>query len=359
MKRLYMVVFVAFLLALIPKPVSAQAPNILDGWFQCYSWRSDNFDGTDNQWEFDTSAKVYPVDENDIANIVVSAGNGNVSEGEYSNWVCVPFSNGTMYLGLHGLEADFVGTAQVWYTIVAPTDVVGWTMDCAWSQSQNNFTSGIVSSKAGSYVDYSHEFYLNGDAISGTQTGISVLALGVTGADRANWDSVITTFPDPIPSGSTGSIQARFHLWQRMIISTSSEQWHDSDTACSVQSVLQYEGTETVTYTKPPTGWEPVGIIGEPVSMSIFTTTPLYPIAPVTTTFGITSGTESCTVLIPYFTFGPYTVFGYVLEFTIDTYELCITEQTLSLQFLGFDFGAWITILISIGGIGIMYSRFK
>lgn len=66
-----------------------------------------------------------------------------------------------------------------------------------------------------------------------------------------------------------------------------------------------------------------------------------------------------CTVVIPAFSFGPFTLFGYVLESAWDSVEVCTDTYAVSLQWLGIDFGLWLIALTVIGAVGILYSRLK
>jgi hypothetical protein len=110
----------------------------------------------------------------------------------------------------------------------------------------------------------------------------------------------------------------------------------------------------TSTPVTTPTPW--LGAINTPVP---FATTIPWVATPEPIDFGSSPNDEVCYTLIPGFSYGPVTFFGY--EFGIEWLyqELCVTEYTLSWTVFGINYGTWATALMLVGAIGILYSRMK
>jgi alpha/beta superfamily hydrolase len=52
-------------------------------------------------------------------------------------------------------------------------------------------------------------------------------------------------------------------------------------------------------------------------------------------------------------------VFGYELGASWSAIQVCNTETTFAWNVLGFNFGAYIALIVAIGAIGLLYSRMR
>lgn len=108
----------------------------------------------------------------------------------------------------------------------------------------------------------------------------------------------------------------------------------------------------TITLTPTPIGW---GGTAQPWPNAIPWSTPIA----VPVTIGVSPGTRVCNTIIPTFTFGPYSIFGYDLGASWSAVQVCNSEFSFSWTIFGVDFGAYLTVIVAIGAIGLLYSRLR
>lgn len=342
--------YLVLLGVLWPSTIHAQDYGLLDDWTECFIHREDGF-------TVNAPSEYYQVDASPVSSssflIGVSSSPAliNVST-TYTGWICHDLSDGIVYLGS---QNDGVSTNTTTYTYLrfgVGEDVVGFTMDCAYSGAKYVGSAQKIQALGNANITVNGGISQVGSTFTGSAT-VEVLSSDLAGAGRAIWDSQMIA-PFAVPAGTTNT--DGFWLHSYTSVGTSTSHFADNEIACSIQSVLTYDGSTTVEHLRPGLGWDYVPPTPTPVSGGTFTST-TWTSTPETVEIGLMSGSESCYVLLPAFTFGPYTVFGYELEAGWDDYELCVTSHDLSLVVYGVDYGALVLVVVSLGAFGILFSR--
>lgn len=361
MSKLVHAGLIAFVLFLHSGVIVQAQGNILDGWMSCISYRDLSIGddipvGSLNTENYSMASSAF--NPYQIAYQQISPINLNTSPNDWSNWICLPMEDGLLYLAIEADNFNRVGESGAWMTVVTPDDVVGWTMDCAWMMSRHGLTLGKIRLAMGPSGTFPGEFLLNDQDVAGGGL-YAVTSLGVEGSLRQDWDDNVTTFPPTIVN-ATSQLGNRFNMQLEYTMGTSGQQFYSADIACSLQSVLQYENNETVEYAQPPGGWNPLWNVPDIGANNGYSPTAWTPAPSQTATFSVgdTFG-AACTPIIPNFSWGPYDVFGYTLQIDIPLYEICTQPKAVSLAFLGIDFGSYILVVLSLGAIGVLYSRLK
>lgn len=346
---------VVLLLAVWAMPVTVSAQSdVLDGWFQCFTHYESGMELLDSDVIYYPSifapggAFLVPYSENTF--------------GTFANWICTPFTDGYLTLGVDLDNAvGSLKTTKAFSIVVPPEDVVGWVFDCAW-QAATTGTSNTsqVKVNGGAWVDVSPtvgQISSGANSYAGNPT-VTVGALGLTGTAKANWDAIVPVFPS-VPSSSASSMNT-FYLFSSSNAGHAEINSAHNEIACSLQQVLEYDGVTTIEYDRPEEGWDyvpptPTSTPGDPWESSGWATPVPWIHEVAGGEIGVTeTGISSCFDLLPGFSFDE-TVFGYEIEVGWDAFSLCMEGNYLNLVFYDWNMGALATALVSLGGFAVLY----
>ncbi len=292
-------------------------------------------------------------------------------------WYCKPTNNGNFSVST-SVQVIGSGDSKLkneYHKLVVPTNVTAVTLFCAYG-----YTGGEAHTNA---IFGGHTQTVGGSASALTRFGTwsQTQSIGSTiyGGSRGtggsavnHWTTHVQTFPAGIgvletqqsgigfftsanATGFTGIGGVQYAAFAEAVIQCQ-VQSYSTDNGFPQNWVDERTPTPVPTLTPVPTatpfGW---GGTAQPWDAPPVWPTPVA----VAVTTGLTPGSRACNTIVPAFTFGPYTVFGYELGASWSAIQVCNTETTFAWNVLGFNFGAYIALIVAIGAIGLLYSRMR
>lgn len=287
-------------------------------------------------------------------------GAGNVYSCQYLNNGMFSLVNAVTSIG----GGDIQGATN-YSMLIVPSDVVSVDLYCVYSFASdrahpNATTNGGTSSAGGSNINRSGSWAYS----QGTGYTIYHAHRGTTTTQISAWGTYVQNYPiaqsdyqsgfsfrtTTSAIGYTGLSGQQYAAYAQAVIQC--QVLYYSTGGLPVPWVDENPPTPTPSNTLTPTPTN-IGAIVWPSA------SPWAVATPVPVTIGVTPGVRACNTILPAFTFGPYTVFGYSLGTSWSAVEVCNTEMSFSWNVMGYDFAAWTGILVAISVIGLFYSRMR
>jgi len=284
----------------------------------------------------------------------------------WSNYICAPSSAGVWETMITATSPGGAGlvTTERRFSFHPPSGIISFTLTCENSVgvSAPSSSSGTASSDSQISTLLTETGGWNITMVDSssvpTPTNLSLNSVTYSWPapySQSDWPTYVTSLAWNT-SATTKPAQIRLFANANGVGANTASSY--SGFICQVdawRTSTQSSGWQsTPTSTPAPTGIATPTPVGAWVSTP-WANNPWYS-TPADVDFDITENSTACYILLPgYTTSGTY--FGYLIDFSWEQYQVCLTGYNLIVVFFGHNLGVWAAIVVSFGGFAIFYNR--